>query len=203
MILYAYPKVRHVRTESPPEFTDYRKFKPFLLTEFGGRCVYCRASVFHVRVDAFGVDHYLPKSDFPALATAYKNLYFCCNTCNRLKSTRYKSEDGRAFVPNPCDHVMFSHLQFRDEVIEPKTESGIFVTHLLDLNEKHTLDLRAMHLRLLASAVNGSFECKASLARLEKDVASGAVSEAMGASERTRLQAAHAIAVSAIDALTR
>lgn len=36
----------------------------------------------------FTIDHYLPKSDYPYLATSFFNLYPACATCNQAKSSK-------------------------------------------------------------------------------------------------------------------
>ena len=116
---FAYPKARHTRIQTPPDYTDYRKYKPYLRDEFAGRCVYCRA---HERwrhaYDEYGVDHYRPKglAQFSHLACVYANLYYCCPACNRRKGKYWPAADKERteYIPNPCDHVMFAHMAFRD-----------------------------------------------------------------------------------------
>ena len=62
-------------------------------------CVYCNAqyavaakkgetnrSTMHY--SAYTIDHCLPKSKYPYLATSYFNLYPCCSTCNKFKGNR-------------------------------------------------------------------------------------------------------------------
>lgn len=62
-------------------------------------CVYCNAQYAVAakkgstdRGKAFRstytIDHYLPKSDFPYLATSFFNLYPACSTCNQMKSKK-------------------------------------------------------------------------------------------------------------------
>ncbi len=62
-------------------------------------CVYCNAQYAVAakkgstdRGKAFRstytIDHYLPKSDYPYLATSFFNLYPACSTCNQMKSRK-------------------------------------------------------------------------------------------------------------------
>ena len=71
MTVFLYPKARHIRTQTPPAFLDYRRFKPFLRVEFDARCVYCREADMMKGQESFGVDHYRPKRDFPNLTSEY------------------------------------------------------------------------------------------------------------------------------------
>ena len=62
-------------------------------------CVYCNAQ-YAVAVkrgitnsgmafrSTYTIDHYLPKSNYPYLATSFFNLYPACSTCNQMKSRK-------------------------------------------------------------------------------------------------------------------
>ena len=39
-------------------------------------------------MSTYTLDHYMPKSDFPYLASSFFNLYPCCSTCNQFKSNK-------------------------------------------------------------------------------------------------------------------
>lgn len=62
-------------------------------------CVYCDAQYAvsarkgktnrsNTYVSTYNIDHYMPKSLYPYLATSFFNLYPCCSTCNQFKSTK-------------------------------------------------------------------------------------------------------------------
>ena len=85
MIVFAYPRVRHRRRLSPGPFKRYQKYKDALREEFARRCVYCRLPDSVPKPEAFGVDHYRPKSQFQHLECEYSNLFYACNGCNRRK----------------------------------------------------------------------------------------------------------------------
>lgn len=152
---FRYPQAQHVRTQDPPAYSDYTRYKPILKTEFSERCVYCRVSSRLRSDDSFGVDHYKPKSLFPSLATTYSNLYFACNTCNRRKSdywpTRGELKKGR-YYPNPCDHVMTAHLRTRDARVEVRSEAGRLAEEHLMLNDAETVRYREQILVLVRDA---------------------------------------------------
>lgn len=151
---FRYPKARHVRKETPPNYGRYQQFKPHLRKEFAGQCVYCRA-VDHGREDAFGVDHYRPKSNplFKGLETEYLNLYYACNRCNRYKlafwPTATQLMEGR-FIPNPCEHVMFDHLRYQRGEVVAHSRAGEHTIKRLDLNPEDAVMYRESQITHLA-----------------------------------------------------
>jgi hypothetical protein len=145
MTPFVYPKTKHTRTQKPKQYSDYKSYKNVLRVEFHRKCVYCRAPDTNApRRDGFGVDHYRPKSLFPDLATVYENLYYCCNGCNSRKRSYWptKENEGKLFVPNPCEHEMYKHLRFKDDMVEGRTAAGEFAIKLLDLNDPTVVGFR-------------------------------------------------------------
>lgn len=141
---FIYPKTKHKRTQAPPLFGDYKKYKPILQQEFGGQCVYC-CGLDNKGYEAFGVDHYRPKKHFPHLATEYLNLFYACNRCNSLKRDFWPTANNKKlgqFVPNPCEYVMFEHLRFKGGAVEPVSPAGKFSVEWLDLNDPKAVDYR-------------------------------------------------------------
>ena len=82
--LFMYPKERHIRRLSPPKYSRYRSYKISLQEEFYCRCVYCALPDVLKGHEAFGVDHYRPRSKFPGLEVEYTNLFYSCNICNSI-----------------------------------------------------------------------------------------------------------------------
>lgn len=77
-------------------YTSYRnKFYPKYFSKIGIKsCVYCNAQLTvaitkkNHEIDArFEVDHHYPKSKFPFLSISLFNLYPCCSSCNKRKSS--------------------------------------------------------------------------------------------------------------------
>ncbi len=149
---FIYPKARHKRRETPPAYSSYRKYKPFLKKEFSSQCVYCRLPDGIQREDTFGVDHYRPQSKFPELAATYTNLFYVCNCCNRRKAnfwpTQAQERKGE-FIPNACDHVMFEHLQYRFSRVETKSDAGRIANKYLDFNDEKSVQYREFILRII------------------------------------------------------
>ena len=101
-----YPSKLHERTEYPPAFTSYRHYKPFLKSEFGGRCVYCRKSDYDQDPGAFHVEHYRPKNlnQFPKLINEYANLFYACAACNRFKGNYWNDEKSKKVLKSLRSH---------------------------------------------------------------------------------------------------
>ncbi|MBX7086174.1 MAG: HNH endonuclease [Leptospirales bacterium] len=137
---FLYPKWKHRRQLSPEHQSNYKGYKPFLQEEFACHCVYCRTPDTMKGYDAFGVEHYLPKSTHPELELEYSNLYYACNSCNSLKGDLVPTRD--LFIPNPCDHIMWDHLRCWQYHVEGRSQAGRFTIELLNLNNDERMMFR-------------------------------------------------------------
>jgi hypothetical protein len=152
---FLYPKSRHRRTQQPQGYSYYPSYKPFLRLEFGHQCVYCRLPDGMKGQDAFGVDHYRPKSLFPDLGTVYSNLFYACNCCNRRKGKFWPTIDqmrAGEFIPNPCDHVMFDHLRFQSARVVTRSPAGERADKTLMFNDDESVQYREFILGLIELA---------------------------------------------------
>ncbi|MEY8689429.1 MAG: HNH endonuclease [Leptothrix sp. (in: b-proteobacteria)] len=67
----------------------------------GGRCMYCSGS------EASQVEHYRPKSSYPALTFDWSNLLWACGQCNQLKGNQFNETK----IPvNPVDENVWQHF---------------------------------------------------------------------------------------------
>jgi hypothetical protein len=132
-----YPRARQKRSPDPGPLGDYSAYKPHFQAEFRRKCVYCRISDGLKGYEGFGVDHYLPKSKFPALTTAWSNLFYACNVCNTAKGEVVSTPEW--FLPNPCQHRMADHLQYRGAEVETYTPQGKWLAELLSLEDRKGL----------------------------------------------------------------
>ena len=74
------------------------RVKEFLRQEGGLRCVYCAVHENALGgIQAFHVEHYRPKSKFPALENTLSNLFYSCPICNRFKLNDWPAEPHRLF----------------------------------------------------------------------------------------------------------
>jgi hypothetical protein len=143
-MIFAYPKSAHQRRETPKLYLDYRRYKPYLQREFQNHCVYCRMPDTLNNYNGFGVDHYKPQNLFRHLRNVYSNLFYACNRCNTLKDEFWQDpKDKDIFMPNPCDHVMFDHFQYKSAVVHEKSKAGKFSAGLLELNDPELIKFRA------------------------------------------------------------
>ena len=179
MTTFAYPKIRHARTQNPPQYSNYRSFKPHLQKEFARTCVYCRQPDSVAPGLNFTVDHYKPQSKFPEEATNYDNLYYCCPACNSRKKDHWPNFGGTStrFIPNPCDHVMFDHLRFNNDRVVPRTEPGIFTTEKLDLNDPKVVDYRAFIFRMIDMLNGQRLEYQAAMRSIVANFKAGKITE--------------------------
>jgi HNH endonuclease len=128
------------RRESPPYFSDYRKYKAFLQRDFLQRCAYCeRTEDYLGGEDAFEVEHFKPKSKFPDLLVAYENLYYVCRRCNLHKAETWPSDDllarGTRFA-DPCEEDLYTdHVhENEDGKLDALTSCGTYSSSHIRLN---------------------------------------------------------------------
>lgn len=153
---FRYGTTRHHRTESPRAYRDYRSYKPYLRREFRATCVYCRLPDGLKGMDAFGVDHYMPKEEFPHLTAEYENLFYACNACNARKGSFWLTINERKegyFIPNPCDHVMYDHLRYRQVKVVPHSTAGECAVEVIQLNDVRSIEYRELVVRLIGCAL--------------------------------------------------
>ena len=145
---FRYPYKRHIWSETPLKFSDYRKYKPYLKREFNNKCVYCRKSDTLEDISGFHVEHYRPKTIFKDLIADYSNLFYSCAACNRYKSD-YWSDDESKMIVNPCDYVMSKQLKFQAETIVSLSSPGKTTVELLRLNNDQSLKYRKLTQELI------------------------------------------------------
>lgn len=174
---FGYPETHHIRILTPIARARYQDFKEDLRQEFRRQCVYCRRPDGFGSLDEFGVDHYRPRRKFPLLSTDYTNLFYACNTCNRLKGDYWPNAEEDAYgcvVVNPCDHIMSEHLRFAQLAVEGRSAPGKWMEALLDLNSPE-----ALRMRDLVTAAVGQFktfhkELRSQLRLVEKAIGKNA-----------------------------
>jgi hypothetical protein len=176
---FSYPKVKHSRTLTPGPYKRYQSYKDALRLEFGNKCVYCCTPDLGQK-HTYAVEHYRPKSLFPLYECDYKNLYYACATCNTNKGAFWPNRSQRRngeFIPNPCDHVMFSHLRYAAGQVYAQSSTGTFASQVLDLNSPGAV----AHRQAIESAINGLLiqlsDAKGLMVYLAQRLASGTISQ--------------------------
>ncbi len=180
MSLFLYPKTKHVRTQRPRVFKNYRSYKRYLQTEFARICVYCRQPDSSAPNLNFGADHYRPKSvpRFAPMLCDYNNLYYCCGTCNSRKNDYWPfDEKAGPFVVNPCEHEMASHLRFNSSTgeIETRSPHGEHTEELLQLNDPELIQYRRSALTIVRLLKAEIVEAKEEFAVVENAYVAGKI----------------------------
>lgn len=168
---FLYPKSQHRRTQQPRSYSHYPSYKPFLRAEFERQCVYCRLPDGSKGQDAFGVDHYRPRSLFPTLENVYSNLFYACNCCNRRKGDFWPTPDkmrAGQFIPNPCDHVMFDHLRYQSVRVVTRSPAGERAEKILMFNDDESVQYREMVVGLIKLAEQQRDRLRATIKEIDR-----------------------------------
>ena len=102
---FLYPATPLVRRHEPRGYANYSECRNWLRDDFSFRCVYCLLREVWVP-GGFHLDHFVPTSIRPDLATQYDNLLYCCGPCNLGKS------DAR--LPDPTSALLESTVEVDD-----------------------------------------------------------------------------------------
>lgn len=123
-------KITPVRTFTKT-YQNYRTYKPHLRNDFNGRCGYtdCPDQWFGGS-KCFHIDHFQPKSKFPALINHYENLVYSCSYVNILKT------DDIVGMIDPCS-TEFNDAFFRDKhgyiCADPRNPNALIMHRKLKL----------------------------------------------------------------------
>jgi uncharacterized protein (TIGR02646 family) len=111
-------------------------------------CAYCDSLMGYSSRDT--IDHFLPKDVFPCLAYAWRNLYLCCDGCQR-KGVRY---DKKALRPDEEGYSFYRYFRFHADgrltVIaeeESDRKRAEVTLDVLDLNDEELVKDRSREYR--------------------------------------------------------
>lgn len=138
---------KKLRSQTPPKFTNYKHYKPFLRVELDHSCCWCDTYESETGgARDFHVEHYLPKKKFPHLETAYDNLLYACQDCNGSKLEYYPKDWFRCWIGmivlNPFDHDYTKHLDQSKAKWNHKSAMGWFNIAALHLNADKKMGIR-------------------------------------------------------------
>jgi len=137
--------------------------------DFQRRCAYCeRPEEYLGGEEAFDVEHFRPRSKFPALDCVYTNLYYACRGCNGHKWETWPSDvqsaQGKGFA-DPCQEDPYLHhlVENEDGSVNGATPCGTYTTahirlHRSDVNRWRRLRAQALVDLPILTAVAGSLE---------------------------------------------
>lgn len=126
------------------QLSYYRGYRPYLKKDFNERCGYCDLTILHNRLAT--IEHFAPQKQFPHLKSAYKNLIYSCQMCNKNKSGDWPmshstpSHNGQQGYVDPCLPDYDSHLARRsDGQIYGKTPVGEYMVKQLKLHLRNRI----------------------------------------------------------------
>ena len=133
-----------IRSDVLPQ-KDYHAYQEILRLDFYYACGYCSITELEATGIGFQIDHYYPKEKHPELATAYNNLMWSCQKCNRYKSDyEPDAEDlknGYVILRiDKCDPR--EHLEPDGIRLKALTKTGEFNIQRLELNRQQLRRLR-------------------------------------------------------------
>ncbi|MCU0490095.1 MAG: HNH endonuclease [Chloroflexaceae bacterium] len=135
------------RRPNPPRHSSYQRYKAYLREDFAYTCVYCGIHENEAGGPRyFSVEHYRPKSRFPALTTSYPNLLYACGVCNSYKGDDWPSDDpltdGEGYL-DPCEHDFDQHFEpGRDFRVAGKTTVADYMIRRMHLNRSMMRKIR-------------------------------------------------------------
>ncbi|MFJ3315933.1 HNH endonuclease [Herbaspirillum huttiense] len=135
-----------------PSTGTYRTWKPQLADEARLQCVYCCIHESNFGgVRNFHVEHFKPKSLFPALENDYANLFYACGVCNVFKSDDWPAElDDNDFnsngYPNPArvNYADFLVVDTSTGKVVSEFKTGKYVIERLHLNRPQMVGVRSL-----------------------------------------------------------
>lgn len=113
--------------------SDYHNYLPELREDFQHICGYCGKTE-SVTKNAFEIDHFVPQKYDKGRVNDYTNLVYSCYMCNRKKSSKWPSKDGKiqfagkkGFI-DPTTEDYDKHMERGiDGIIYGKTETGKYM----------------------------------------------------------------------------
>ena len=171
------------RQNSVPQFSDYKKYKPYLREDFHYRCVYC--SIHENEYGGprgFTVEHFRPKKIFADLINDYANLLYGCEICNPFKRKDWPSDnpliDGVGYI-DPCEHDYDDHFRVNGFEIEGLTQVARYMIERLHLNRRQLIKLKKKRFDEETTHTETLLELKKQLDIIDTAVSSGTLLQAV------------------------
>lgn len=88
----------------PPNESPFDGWKAALAQEGGRRCVYCALPDVMLGGELhYHIEHFVPRTQDPALARVWSNLFYACPICNRFKSDDWPAAATGYGYHNPAE----------------------------------------------------------------------------------------------------
>ena len=138
---FDYPAEPHRRRHGPRGYLEYESCREWLRDEFAFRCIFCLHRERWV-TGGFHLDHFVPVSVRPDLATEYDNLLYCCSTCNLVKN--------QLPIPDPTQFLLAGAVTVNaDGSLTGTTPESLSIIEQLRLNQPRFLQFRRMWMAIV------------------------------------------------------
>jgi uncharacterized protein (TIGR02646 family) len=187
---YAIPQAQR-RQQKPPYIplpaSVLAKIREYMFREFNGKCVYCESEITKIYQGDF--DHFRPKSSargldekefkldhYWTLAFNWRNMYLCCDQCNKYKVNWFPVVGPRAPLTNsyheivkkeknllldPCRDSISKHFSYNlNGTMVPVTQEGKVTIDILTLNRKMLVEGRQNALKEALNIYNKIVQSK-------------------------------------------
>lgn len=102
--------------------TSTRKYYDYLMSlPKQSICPFCGFNIVST------LDHYLPKSNFPAFSVLPYNLIACCSDCNKMKSSNYAALEKEQTLHPYYDHKFFNKRWLFASVVQDPLNIKFYV----------------------------------------------------------------------------
>lgn len=160
---------------TPSAQTTYQGWKGELAVEARHQCVYCCISEAGFGgFRNFHVEHFRPKSRFPALEIAYLNLFYACAVCNAFKLNDWPSDAEESSAacyldPSKVDYSTLFDVDHSRGVVTAKCVAAMYLEHRLHLNRPQlAVARRYRHLFQRLAVLNRTLRAGLSSERVTK-----------------------------------
>lgn len=108
------------------DFRDRARIRRGLSDDFKGICSYCEKSCEPPTRsgnsrDEETIDHFRPRSKFPALSLDWQNLVYCCKQCNDAKGSQWPETND---LVNQVLKVGYVRFKPADRYVNPSLQQG-------------------------------------------------------------------------------
>lgn len=117
--------------DAPFQANEYGEYRDPLVARIGAFCSYCELRL----TDLIPIEHILPQTKYPALATEWTNLVLACYSCNRSKGSTDTFQAGYIF-PDEANTWLHLRLNASTHEAEGLTPEGQLTIGLVGLNSE-------------------------------------------------------------------
>lgn len=153
------PMIKIERNETPKvEHYSTSLVQESLKKDFFRKCYICEEVTRH-----FEVDHFYPKNYYPHLVNDYKNLFYCCQKCNKIKPKVINTHSENEIL-NCCEIDPSEYIKLKLNINACKVDvTQINTNDILEYQIKETI-------KLLNRVYNGENSQSTSCADLKDDI---------------------------------